>query len=231
MRSSRRAALGALLLGLLSLPAFVTASAPAAGAVVTAMRGDVIGAQPVLYRHTFTIRGSVRRSDGTAVPDTADGVVVLSVKYAGSDHTSKLATSSDESAWSFTVTAGRNASYRIDYTGGTAGATAYGPAYATAPVTVRRNLGDNVVTRDGHPVLVGDVDPGWASHPVEVQRRTCGGCAWATWKRVTTSSTGAWSARLAAKSTTGTWDYRAKVATTTDYATSWSNQIWSVHTG
>jgi hypothetical protein len=54
-----------------------------------------------------------------------------------------------------------------------------------------------------------------------VQRKTCKSCAWKVYDKQRTGSNGSWKFQVAAPRN-GYWYYRARVAGTTDYVTSYS---------
>lgn len=209
--------LGAALLGL--APA-ATAPATAVAEVPTFVQGD-ISSTLMVWQDTFVIQGAIVDGDGTALPDTADGTVVLKRRLAGESTWKTLGEATNEGAWSFPdLVAVQNATYRVAYTGGTADdmTTTYAGTLAQVDVKVARKLNSRgAEPRPGRFFIKGSVKPKWKRKPVVIQRKTCKSCAWKKWDVVKTNRKGKFSARIYAKKKAGKIWYRPMVKPTTQF--------------
>ena len=215
--------LGAALVG--AVPAALTATPAQAGAVPlkTGVGATINAPAGGVYRYDQTIRfdGTVRRECTTGdtefgcVPDATDDSVTLFRRMKGSTRDRLIATKEVGADGTFVfATASRgNAYYRIEYSGSPS--LAYEASSVSGLIKGSRNpRGTAVITRQG-AFYRGNVDPGWGRRSVTIQRKTCAAdsCPWRAYKTVTTTRTGAYSAKIAVPRT-GRLYWRSTVAPT-----------------
>jgi hypothetical protein len=84
----------------------------------------------------------------------------------------------------------------------------------------RRSVYSKVVWRDGHLSLRGNVED-YPSRVVLVQRKACGGCSWRGFDLARTGKSSWFRSTISAPAIGSTW-WRARVAASDGYATSYS---------
>jgi len=227
MRLRRQAVgiLGAALVG--AVPAALTATPAQAdstpsevqGAYYTAPDGNNVWRYGQSIRFEADVMVPCDAEDTTPFDcrpiDEVGDSVTLERRRAGATTWAPLATKDVAGATvAFAVASTGSAAYRIVYSGGTS--VEYSPSASLFPTLKgsRNPRGTAVITRQG-AFYRGNVDPGWGRRSVTIQRKTCAAdsCPWRAYKTVTTTRTGAYSAKIAVPRT-GRLYWRSTVAPT-----------------
>ena len=239
MRTTTRLVTMLLSVALMGLPALVLGAGPAS-AVETRTTRLLIESAPAkqIYGGQLQVGAALEyldAVDGTWKRVTAshgDFELHLERKAAGAaafKEVGSLPVDSD-GVVIYDLVAQSNASYRVRYDGGTADPeTVYTPAMSAEKVSkVMRALNARDLERRGKVYLKGNVDPGWGNKPIVLQRKTCKSCNWKSYDKARTSSTGGWKFHTPVPRK-GSWWYRAKVAGTTNFVTSYSAtlKVWT----
>ncbi len=244
------------LLGVLPLPAYGSGPLPALGDGQVRALADgplppgVLGRtyttevtvylpKTLTYGQSFQITGQVVATNTEDSGDRGalqDAEVTLERAWKGQDEWTTLATTTTSDTntpvYEFDQEARRNATYRVVYDGETytegLETVTYQPDTTSKVLRARRELhARQAEPRPGFYVIKGNVDPGWGRKPVQLERKTCSGCAWRTYDEVQTSSTGAYLFPVDFPPR-GTWFYRVKVKATTEFVVSYSSQFRAV---
>lgn len=226
-----------LSVALMGLPALVLGASPAAATDYYYTSEVTVHSTAVAPRYgsPFKLEGQVVADDGAGGSGYLTGVtVVLSRQWKGSDAWTEIGTATTDATtgnYVFQQTAEKNATYKVTYAGETipqgSDNVVVAGSEATKVQNVMRHLHDKGVKKSGKLFLVGNVDPGWGGKPILLQRRSCLTCQWKAVDKQRTSSNGAFRFRMLTRSG-GDYYYRAKVAGTTDYVTSYSDP-WRVY--
>lgn len=229
MRSTRLVTM-LVSLAMLGLPALVLGAGPASATDYNYSSEVTIGDPGTrIYGGLVKIAGQVVVDDGAGDTGAIPGATVaLARQWAGSDAWEDLGTAvTDDTTgtYTFTETAKANATYKVTYAGETrADGTdnfIFSGSEMTRAVSVMRDLNAQELEKGNRLYFKGNVDPGWGGKVIKLQRKTCKSCAWKAYDKQLTGSTGSWKFRVGAPRT-GSWYFRAKVAGTTDFITSYS---------
>lgn len=216
----------ALVVALVGSPMIVAAPAMARATHSTRV---VINASPsgtVTYKTSVSIQGQVVYVDDDGDRHAVEGTVVLKRRYLGTTAWRTLGTDEMSGffpAFDFSVTAARNAQYRVSF----AGNATYGPSSGSVVVKVARKVSATVT----HPrrtvfFMSGRVAPSYPRKMVALMRKKCRSCAWRTYDRQATSPTSRYRFRLPVPNK-GTHYFRVKVPSNASYVTSYSD-TWTV---
>jgi hypothetical protein len=239
MRTTTRLVTMLLSVALMGLPALVLGAGPASAVETWQTRVQIESAPPTqIYGRRLQVAAALEvqdPSDGTWFSATsADGEFTLHLerRAAGTADFTEVASllADEDGVVVFDLVAEANATYRVRYDG-----QDYSPELTLAPAMsaekvskVMRALNARDIERRGKVYLKGNVDPGWGNKPIVLQRKTCKSCGWKSYDKTRTSSTGGWKFHTPVPRK-GSWWYRAKVAGTTDFVTSYSAtlRVWT----
>lgn len=223
-RSSVLAA--ALAAALVSGPLIVAAPASARASYSTRVVIDASPSGTVPYKTSVSIRGQVVYVDDDGDQHAVEGRVVLKRRYLGTTVWRTLGTDTMSGffpAFDFTVTATRNAQYRVAF----AGDDTYRPSSGSVLVRVARKVSSTVRRpRQNVFFMSGRVTPSYAGRTVALMRKKCRACAWKRLAGQATSATSRYRFRLPLPAH-GTHYFRVKVPPNVSYVTSYSS-TWTI---
>lgn len=216
---------------LLGLPAFVLTAAPASAVETWATR-VLIDRAPAkqLYGEGIRVSGLLqaqRPADGMWL--TVDGQTLqLEQRSAGSDTWAETGTQLTNASGEveFSLSARSNSTLRIVYDGGSYDETLslHPSESAERASKVMRDLQAEDLKKNNRIYLKGNVNPGWGGKTITLQRKTCKSCAWKVYDKQRTGDNGSWRFHTPAPRR-GSWYFRAKVAGTTEFVTSYSGRL------
>lgn len=232
MRLSR-ALIGLLAAALLGLvPVALTTSSAQAATYATKIQASN-NKSSYLHDNYIVVTGQVLRQDTNgAVPDTTGQVVLQRrLEPVASNAWKNIGSRADESvAFTFKTKAVRNAEYRLVFTGGTAAGHTYSASVIGNRTLVGRHPHAGATKIDGKPYLKGNVDPGFNYQYVHILKRTCGTCSWYVYKKVKTSGTGAYRARIQYPTTVGgEFHWKVRVPGTSPTWYKGESKVWRTY--
>lgn len=214
----------AAVLGSVGLTTSAVAGPPAVSDQLISTHVEIqsVGTQPLDSHDSFTVRGQVIYTDPEDGQEyAADGTVTLERQFRG-DATWTTLGSDDMSVFypvfSFSATALRNATYRVDFVGD----DRYAPSTQTLSIRVARNVTAKLTEpRENVFYLSGRVSPSYIGRPVTLMRKKCSSCAWHAYTTKATNELSRYRFKLPLPKS-GSFYFRARVAGDVTFVTAYS---------
>ena len=227
-----------LLVPVVLLAPVVGVVAPASGRMAEATTITMAGAPRVGIYHdeigkktsdVFRHKGRLTTSAG----DPIDGATIYLERMLTTDADwvrftpgTDVVTDADGSYTFFTYVDG-NAKYRTVYEGDGVYSAA---TSAVQPLKAMRDFNSELVEKKDAAILKGRINPDWDNKTVQWQKRTCKSCPWKVVDQAKSGDNGSWSFAGGYPPLGKKWYFRAVVAKTSDFVTSYSARLTTTTT-
>lgn len=166
-------------------------------------------------------RGALTQADGTPV---AGATVTLERKLSSDADWIALGDKKTDAdgRYTFYSYVEGNAQYKVSFVGDAINAPS-----ESLPVRLEamRDFNAKVVEKTRYAILKGNINPGWGRKVVHWQKKTCESCKWKTVGKDRAGKDGEWSFQGAYAPIGKHWYFRATLAKTEDFETSYSDTL------